>query len=254
MLSHKSPLGSGPRRRGTAAGGRPGRTALFVSLALAIVSGSWLATGPAAAYTAATNPQRAALERVVHARWLSEVPPSCPAAVGGPTVFHLRWARVSSIYPQYAFVSVRDDGCTFTMGYFLRRATTRSDRWRVVSQQADSAQPCSDFRSLPGPVLNEFGIEGTRGSQGVLRLCGRTTGAPWCDQFGVSYAVNTTCAVEEHVARLYRAECIPRSYRSGPLPWCRRSLAGFSCIPSGDAYAVVNCVDGRRRVGLHLAE
>jgi hypothetical protein len=84
---------------------------------------------------------------------------------------------------------------------------------------------------------------------------GSTSGHVWCDQFHVAYAINTSCAVEQHVSRLYVTRCIPRSYQlPGRLPPCRKSLSGFRCTPTGDIYAVVKCVVGRRRVGLHLAE
>jgi hypothetical protein len=242
-----------PKTEEAKVGQRSWRSARLTLFALGIASAAW-PSGPAAAYTIATRAQRDAIVSVVHAKWLSEVPTPCPAAVGGPTVFHVQSARVSSINPDYALATVEDDGCTYTTGYFLSRPTTQSNSWRVVARQLDSAQSCSGFRSVPGPVLVEFSIEGTTGSQGDLALCARATGAPWCDQFGVSYAVNATCAVEEQVSRLYGADCIPSTYRSGALPPCRRSLDGFMCIPSGDVYAVVNCVDGPRRIGLHLAE
>ena len=230
--------------------GRHQRTAWLTVLGVAAVA--WAAAG-AAAYTTAAGGQRTAILNAVHEQWRLEVPNQCPAGIGGPAVFHMNWARISSIYPEYAYASVQDDGCTYTMGYFLRRPNMRSDQWHVVTRQLDSAQSCSELRPVPGPVLNEFGLEGNTG-EGELRLCGPTTGRPWCEHFGVAYAVNTTCAVEERVTGLYREQCIPKTYRGGPLPSCRRTLIGFKCTPSGDVYAVVNCVDGRRRVGLHLAE
>jgi len=222
-------------------------------LVLGIATLAW-AVASAAAYTTATGGQRTAILKVVNHQWRLEVPNQCPAGIGGPTVFHMNWARISSIYPEYAYASVRDDGCTYTMGYVLRRPNMHSDQWHVVTRQLDSAQSCSELRPVPGPVLNEFGLEGSTGGEGELHLCGATTGRPWCEQFGVAYAVNTTCAVEERVTGLYREQCIPNMYRGGSLPLCRRTLIGFKCTPSGDVYAVVNCVDGRRRVGLHLAE
>lgn len=84
---------------------------------------------------------------------------------------------------------------------------------------------------------------------------GAASGRVWCDQFHVAYAVNTSCAVEQRVSRLYAIRCIPtRNQPLGRLPPCHESLGGFRCKPTGDVYAVVNCVAGRRRVGLHLAE
>jgi hypothetical protein len=229
------------------------RTACVTTLALGVAAAAWAAAG-AAAYTAATGGQYTAIQNAVHNQWRLELPNQCPADIGGPTVFHLNWARISSIYPEYAHASVQDDSCTYTVGYVLRRPNMHSNQWHVITRQLDSAQSCSELRPVPGPVLNEFGIEGNTGGEGELHLCGPTTGRPWCDQFGVAYAVNTTCAIERRVAGLYGEQCILKTYRGGPLPACRRTLIGFKCTPSGDVYAVINCVDGRRRVGLHLAE
>jgi hypothetical protein len=54
----------------------------------------------------------------------------------------------------------------------------------------------------------------------VSLLCSPASGASahrvWCDMFRVSYAVNTTCAVEGQVSRLYAAGCIPKNYRGCP--------------------------------------
>jgi len=216
-----------------------GRQRVGVVIVVIALCGSMAST--VAAYTTATRTQRAAIRRVVYARWRSLVPSDCPSQVGGPKVFTMFSARVSSLDLRYAFASVRDDGCTFTIGYFVRRPTTGSNRWRVVVGEADSAQDCSEYRQVPGPVLREFAIEGVKNGQ--YQLCGSATGRPWCDQFAVAYAVNTTCAVGLKVDRLYGAKCIPASYRSGPLPPCRKRLDGFRCVPTGDTYAVVNCVE-----------
>ena len=228
------------------------RLTSFVVCVVGVLLLTWATAS--AAYTTAAGEQRTAILKAAHEQWRLEVANQCPSGIGGPAVFHMNWARISSIYPEYAYASVQDAGCTYTTGYVLHRPNMRSDRWHVATRQLDSAQNCSEFDPVPGPVLNEFGIEGSTGGEGELHLCGSTTGRPWCEQFGVAYAVNTTCAVEERVAALYREQCIPNTYSSGSLPLCGRTLIGFKCTPSGDAYAVVNCVDGRRRVGLHLAE
>ena len=221
--------------------GRHQRTAYLTMLVLGVAVVAWVAAS-AAAYTTAAGGQRAAILNAVHEQWRLEVPNQCPADIGGPTVFHMNWARISSIYPEYAYASVRDDDCTYTIGYILRRPNMHSQQWHIVTRQLDSAQSCSEFGSVPGPVLNEFKIDGSIGDEGELHLCGAATGRPWCDQFDVAYAVNTTCVIERRVAGLYREQCIPATYRDGPLPLCQRTLIGFKCTPSGDAYAVVNCV------------
>jgi hypothetical protein len=223
-----------------------------MTLALCIAAYAW-AGDSAVAFTPATGTQRSAILNVVREEWRSEVPSPCPADIGGPILFHPNWARISSIYPEFAYARIKDDGCTYTTGYVLQRPAPHSHDWHVVARQLDSAQSCTEFRAVNGAVLNEFGIEGNTG-EGELHLCSPTSGRPWCEQFAVAYAVNTTCAVESRVAGLYDEQCIPKAYLSGPLPPCRRILAGFKCTPQGDVYAVINCVDGRRRVGLHLAE
>jgi hypothetical protein len=83
---------------------------------------------------------------------------------------------------------------------------------------------------------------------------GHSSHRVWCDMFHVAYAENTSCATNTRVTRLYARRCLPPSYVTGHLPPCHKVLLGFRCKPTGDAYAVVNCVYGRRRIGLHLAE
>jgi hypothetical protein len=67
---------------------------------------------------------------------------------------------------------VKDSGCTYTTGYFVRRPSGRSERWRVVARQIDSAQACWYFiRRLPRRMLREFSIGGLSGYQSGVGLC-----------------------------------------------------------------------------------
>lgn len=207
----------------------------------------------ALAYTLPSSSQEAAIAQAAKAAWNTEDIRLCPAGLGGPTVFQMNWAHIASIYPQWAYVSVKDDGCTHTVGYILKRPNLASNHWRVVGRQLDNPQDCSTFHA-PKPILYEFEIEGVHGNQGEPRPCARPTGKPWCGQFA-DYAVNTSCAVDTRVNKLYLQECVPTG--SGPtqtLPPCGHTLLGFKCVPGENAYALVNCIDGRQRIGFRLAE
>jgi hypothetical protein len=90
---------------------------------------------------------------------------------------------------------------------------------------------------------------------GATPAHGRASHRTWCDMFRVAYAENTSCATEQRVQQAYGRRCVPRGYQfDQDLPPCHKILLGFHCKPTGDIYAVVNCVYGQRRVGLHLAE
>lgn len=90
--------------------------------------------------------------------------------------------------------SIKDSGCTFTVGYFLRRPTSRSKRWSVVLNEPDSAQPCSYFKSrVPSRVLREFAITGVTGPKGGVGLCAN---ADVARRAGSARALATTAPVE----------------------------------------------------------
>jgi hypothetical protein len=222
-------------------------------LALVLSGASIGSCASALAYTLPGNSQEAAIARAAKAAWNTEGIRPCPAGLGGPTVFQMNWAHIASIYPQWAYASVKDDGCTYTMGYILKRPNITSNHWRVVGRQLDNPQNCSTFHA-PKSILYEFEIFGVRGNEGAPSPCARPVGKPWCGQFA-NYAVNTSCAVDTRVNKLYLQECVPAG--SGPnqtLPPCEHTLRGFKCVPGENAYALVNCIDGRRRIGFRLAE
>jgi hypothetical protein len=121
-------------------------------------------------YRPATAMELNVIRRVVRKEWRSEARIPCP--IGGSNTFHLDWAYISTIDPRYALAEVKDSGCTYTRGYFLRRPSKHSERWEVVARRLDSAQSCSSFTdSVPKRVVREFSIEGTRGNAGPVGPC-----------------------------------------------------------------------------------
>lgn len=137
--------------------------ALSTALLGSVATVSW-------GYRPATATELSVIRLVVRKEWRSEATIPCP--IGGSNTFHLDWAYVSTVDPRYALVEVKDSGCTYTTGYFLRRPSTHSERWAVVARRLDSAQSCSNFTArVPKRVLREFSIEGTRGNTGPVGLC-----------------------------------------------------------------------------------
>jgi hypothetical protein len=137
--------------------------ALSTALLGSVATVSW-------GYRPATATELSVIRRVVRKEWRSEATIPCPT--GGSDTFHLDWAYVSTVDPRYALVEIKDSGCTYTTGYFLRRPSTHSERWTVVVRRLDSAQSCSEFTAhVPKRVVREFSIEGTRGNTGPVGLC-----------------------------------------------------------------------------------
>jgi hypothetical protein len=68
---------------------------------------------------------------------------------------------------------INDSGCTYALGYILRRRSPRGGRWHIVYAVLDSAQPCSDVRArVPEPVVRDFGLEGIpHGDGGTFGPC-----------------------------------------------------------------------------------
>jgi hypothetical protein len=84
--------------------------------------------------------------------------------VGGPGRPFLRRAYLSDSDSRYAFASIADRHCIFTVGYFMRRMRPQGGSWHIAYQVADSAQACSEFRRhVPDSVLREFALESSQG-------------------------------------------------------------------------------------------
>jgi hypothetical protein len=58
------------------------------------------------------------------------------------------------------------------MGFVLERPNTRSNAWRIIVTEQNSAQDCSEFtHRVPEAVLREFHIKGVRPSSGSFGQC-----------------------------------------------------------------------------------
>lgn len=125
-----------------------------------------------AAYRPANKAETRVIRRVVAKAWHREATIPCPT--GGGDSFHFYWASISTVDPHFALTEIKDSGCTYTRGYFLRRRSRHSRRWQIIRRRLDNAQSCSYFRrSVPEAVLREFAIEGLVGQHntGPLGLC-----------------------------------------------------------------------------------
>jgi hypothetical protein len=119
----------------------------------------------------ATRAQSHTIRRIVAARWRAEAIIPCP--VGGSNKFTFRGASISTADPRFADASIDDSGCTYTLGYILRRRSPHGGRWHIVYAVLDSAQSCNDVRArVPEPVVRDFGLEGmTHGDGGTFGPC-----------------------------------------------------------------------------------
>jgi hypothetical protein len=119
----------------------------------------------------ATRAQSHTIRRIVAARWRAEAIIPCP--VGGSNKFVFRGASISTADPRFADASIDDSGCTYTLGYILRRRSPHGGRWHIVYAVLDSAQSCHDVRArIPEPVVRNFGLEGMpRGEGGTFGPC-----------------------------------------------------------------------------------
>ncbi len=58
------------------------------------------------------------------------------------------------------------------LGFFLKRPTVHSNKWKIVVALQNSAQDCSEITPyVPGPVLHEFHIEGIPNGSQTLGEC-----------------------------------------------------------------------------------
>jgi hypothetical protein len=145
-----------------------GRTAIGVisSAACALM----VLAPTAGAFRPATTAQRHAIRRVVKREWDADASHPCP--IEGPESFVFRGASISTVDPRFAQASVDDSGCTFTLGYVLRRPSKHGGGWRIVEKLLDSAQDCHSIRRhVPESVIRDFGIEGVLGPDRGIGEC-----------------------------------------------------------------------------------
>jgi hypothetical protein len=115
---------------------------------------------PADASRAPTKRERAAIKRVAMK--------ACGRAAPEPCRFHK--ARVSTKNARYAWADVTGEGFSGTL---LKRASTRTRRFKVVGTQGGGIGDCAEWRKLaPRAVLKDLRISGLTDSSGASGSCG----------------------------------------------------------------------------------
>lgn len=110
----------------------------------------------ASAERRATKIEAVAIRVAVHTAWTRD----CKTQP-----FRYRGAKVSTVDARYALGLIDDNSCTYTVGWILKRPSTRSEDWRPVGGLADSAQACAAYeRSVPERVVHDFKLWGTPSS------------------------------------------------------------------------------------------
>jgi hypothetical protein len=109
---------------------------------------------------APTTRERAAIKRVAVK--------ACDRAAPAPCRFHK--ARVSTKNTRYAWADVTGEGFSGTL---LKRANTRTRRFKVVGIQGGGIGDCAQWRKLaPRAVLKDLRVFGLKGSSGATGICG----------------------------------------------------------------------------------
>jgi curli biogenesis system outer membrane secretion channel CsgG len=115
---------------------------------------------PADASRAPTKRERAAIKRVAMK--------ACGRAAPEPCRFHK--ARVSTKNARYAWADVTGEGFSGTL---LKRANTRTRRFKVIGTQGGGIGDCAEWRKLaPRAVLKDLRISGLTDSSGASGSCG----------------------------------------------------------------------------------
>ncbi len=109
---------------------------------------------------APTTRERAAIKRVAVK--------ACDRSAPAPCRFHK--ARVSTKNTRYAWADVTGEGFSGTL---LKRANTRTRRFKVVGIQGGGIGDCAQWRKLaPRAVLKDLRVFGLKGSSGATGICG----------------------------------------------------------------------------------
>ena len=109
---------------------------------------------------APTARERAAIKRVAMK--------ACDGAAPDPCRFHR--ARVSTKNARYAWADVTTEGFSAVL---LRRASTRTRRFKVIGTQGGGIGDCAEWRKLaPRAVLKDLRIYGLTDSSGATSICG----------------------------------------------------------------------------------
>ena len=93
---------------------------------------------------------------------------ACGGAAPDPCRFHK--ARVSTKNARYAWADVTGEGFSGTL---LKRANTRTRRFKVIGTQGGGIGDCAEWRKLaPRAVLKDLRIYGLKDSSGASGICG----------------------------------------------------------------------------------
>jgi curli biogenesis system outer membrane secretion channel CsgG len=108
---------------------------------------------------APTSKERAAIKRL-----------ALKACEGGPGPCRFHKARVSTKNARYAWADVSGEGFS---GALLKRANTRTRRFKVVGTQGGGIGECSYWRArAPRAVLKDLRVYGLKDSSGATGSCG----------------------------------------------------------------------------------
>lgn len=138
-----------------------GRTRTGVVALLIVMGGAF--AGSALAYRRANSSQTAAVRSAIRAYL-----PRC-SSPGGRLIWEA--VDISTANPRYAEGGVVDNARScFAFDFFVKRANTHTNTWKVIGIFPDSAEPCSSFRELPEAVIKDFQVEGINHT-GYLGAC-----------------------------------------------------------------------------------
>ena len=108
---------------------------------------------------APTSKERAAIKRL-----------ALKACEGSPNPCRFHKARVSTKNARYAWADVTGEGFS---GALLKRANTRTRRFKVVGTQGGGIGECAYWRDLaPRAVLKDLHVSGLEDSSGAVGGCG----------------------------------------------------------------------------------
>jgi hypothetical protein len=148
---------------------------LVMTIALAVSARSATAARPA------TLQQTAAIRATI-GRYI----PKCAHGAQGRLTF--RGAYISNANPRFGEGEVDDNSHTcYAFAFFVKRASTQTNHWRVIGELPDSLVPCSSFRELPAAVRKDFRIVEARANGSVGQCRPPTGGRPpdTANQWGV---------------------------------------------------------------------
>lgn len=80
---------------------------------------------------------------------------------------------------RFGEAAIKDDACTFAFGWFVKRASPRSNKWHAVVEIYNGFQDCSAFRRvMPNGVVRDFQLHGSFGLDLGGGPCWNPSGSP----------------------------------------------------------------------------